>query len=79
MRKLKKKILKKANPLNFGIAILCIGIGYLIVSLFASLDNARSTQNPLKDISQSASRLADSFELYNQKKFMNSTALPESR
>jgi hypothetical protein len=68
--RLQRKILKKVNFFNISTCIFSICTGYMVVSFFNLTGNGGNPDNnQLETISQSASRLADSFELYNQKKF----------
>jgi hypothetical protein len=70
--KLKKKIIKKVNPANFTIVLVCILAGYIIVALpYAA--SRRSTEGPIEEITHSVKSIANSFEVYNQKKFGNSS------
>ena len=70
---LKTKVLKKFNFSNLAIAVLSIFAGYLVVS-FSIMQDHQAQQNPVDRITRSVDRIADSFELYNQKKFLNTAA-----
>jgi hypothetical protein len=76
-QKLKKKVLKKANPLNITICVLCVFVGYVIVMLSSSVNDANSKPGKLDQITDSVNRIAESFELYNQKKFMDPSNPPK--
>jgi len=70
--RLQRKIFKKLNFFNISTCFFSICAGYLVVSFLNSTWNGSSSNgNQFETISQSASRLADSFEFYNQKKFLN--------
>ena len=68
----KRKILKKFNSFNIGICLFCIFVGYGVVAFFTSTQDNASKQNDLAVLNRSVDRIADSFELYNQKKFLDS-------
>ena len=68
-KRLKAKVLKKINLLNVGIAVFCVLVGYLIVfSPFTQ--NRQAGKGSLDEVTRSVNRIADSFELYNNKRFV---------
>ena len=68
---LKRKALKKFNVLNIGIAAVCIFVGYIIAVFLNPTQGNWTKHNSVDEITQSAVRIADSFEFYNQKRFLN--------
>ena len=67
--KIKKKVLKKVNFLNLSIAGLCLLAGYMVVALSSATQSYPPKKGAVENITESVNRIADSFELYNQKKF----------
>jgi hypothetical protein len=74
---LKRKIKRNFGVFNCSAAIFSILAGYAVVMFLNSSGNDTSYNTPsLGTIAQATIRLADSFELYNQKKFSSSDLAP---
>ena len=69
--RLKRKVVKKLNPLNVGVVVFSLFVGYLIVSIFYALQDGGTKQGTVVELTRPANRIADAFELYNRKRFVN--------
>ena len=57
------------NCINFIFAIVAIAVSFSIVTFSGAVSNPQATQAKSDTLIYSANRLADAFELYNQKRF----------
>ena len=68
-RKLKSKIKKSLTVLNSVIFLFSISIGFLIVHISGSVKEIKFKNSKYGALEHSSIRLADAFEIYNQKRF----------
>ena len=65
----KKKIRKKMNMPNFIIASVAILASFFIVNMSGAIQIQREGSYKADNLVSSATRIADAFEIYNQKRF----------
>ena len=65
----KKKIRKKMNMPNFIIVLIAIMASFLIVNISGAIQIQREGSYKVDSLVSSATRIADAFEIYNQKRF----------
>ena len=69
-RRLKKKIQKKLNVPNFIIGGIAIMTSFMIVNVGGTFSSSQGSDFSRADrLVSSAIRIADAFEIYNQKRF----------
>ncbi|MBU0468156.1 MAG: hypothetical protein KKF78_01105 [Candidatus Omnitrophica bacterium] len=68
-RKIKTKIKKSFTFLNSVIFLFSVSIGFLIVYISGSFQESKFRSSKYGILEHSAVRLADAFEIYNQKRF----------
>ena len=68
-RRIKKTIWRKLNTVNLSITAMSIFVSFMIVSVGNSFQISQNQQSSQNNLQYSALRLADAFELYNEKRF----------
>lgn len=68
-RRIKKTIKRSLTMFNFGVMSLCVLASLMIVSIGNATQGSRYLSSRKVDIVYSAQRLADAFDLYNEKRF----------
>ena len=68
-RSLKRKILNKISPTNIVLTLGAILVSFTIVSISGAVQSHRTQAFSNESLLDSAIRIADAFEFYNQKRF----------
>ena len=68
-RRIKKTLKRKFNLTNLSIASLSILTSFIVVSISSSFQQQQISQPSQNNLLYSAVRLADAFDLYNEKRF----------
>lgn len=68
-RSFKHKVRRKLNGANCFIALMAIMVSFLIVKSSDAVTVKRAGLPAHDNLIESASRIADAFEIYNQKRF----------
>ena len=64
-----KKLFRKINSANLVISLGSVLVSFFIVSVCGAIQTQRTTMPQADSLGYSALRIADAFELYNQKRF----------
>jgi len=69
LRRLKKKVSQKLNLTNYCMSFCAIVTSFFIVSVCGAITDKGSFSSRTDTLVNSAERLANAFEIYNQKRF----------
>ncbi len=68
-RSLKSKIIKKINAANIMTVLVSVAVSFVIVHVQGHISYSSNRMSKSDSLISSAGRIADAFEIYNQKRF----------